>query len=75
MNVQVHFFKASGTWYTAEEVSWPYYGTPTDTPFKFADAIEIHTRSGSAVRRFAGMTAVCTDTNPLGFPQMCVVPE
>lgn len=72
MNVQVHFFKPTGRWYTAEEVAWPYYGTQTT---KFADAIEVHTRGGQSGRRFAGMTAVCTDTNPLGFPQMCVVPE
>lgn len=72
MNVQVHFFKSTGKWYTAEEVSWPYYGP--EAPFAFTNAIEIHTRCGSS-HRLSGMTAVCTETNPLGFPQMCVVPE
>lgn len=73
MNVQVHFFKPTGRWYTAEDVTWFYKGS-VEGPCDFKEAIEVHTRCGPH-RRFAGMTAVCTELNPLGFPQMCVVPE
>lgn len=81
MRVEVHFFKPSGKWYTAEEVSWPYHGD-LENPYSFKDVVEMHTRAVSSFltaaslkRRFAGMVAVCTGTNPLGFPQTCVVPE
>ncbi len=67
MKTPVNFFKPSGKWYTREEVDWFYFG---NTPAHFDAVITAH-----CAGRLAGMTAVSDGPNPLGFPQLAVVPS